>query len=155
MEPIVAPMTAEALASYLPHQLHDFLGIPVRVNPRTKLISYSAWPWPAKRIIVGPQWFMLDPRTRAAILLHEAGHCKLFHLEKRLASLWRLAWSPKSLLALCVEQELEADTYAAERGYGAELIMLYSTLTEQESIYHPSVAERCKRIRAVMQATGA
>lgn len=47
----------------------------------------------AKRIIVGPKFRRLTAREAEAVLLHEVGHCKLRHAEKRVLAVlmsWRV-----------------------------------------------------------------
>lgn len=99
-----------------------------------------------KEIVVGPIFQAFPERERAALLLHEAGHCKLRHLEKRLAKLWLLVWAPRRLAALCRQQEFEADRFVAGCGYGADLARAFSRLKAADSLYHPPMIERIARL---------
>lgn len=60
----------------------EILGIRVVYDPRMVLISDSRGLWPCKKIVIGPAFLRLSDRQKGAVLLHEAGHCKLFHTER-------------------------------------------------------------------------
>ena len=122
------------------------LGIPVFYDPKLKNISDSRGLWRWKKIVVGPAFFRLDEREAGAVLLHEAGHVKLRHLEKRLTMLWLVLISPQKLLRICVEQEFEADRFAARCGYGADLTRLFHRLAREPQMFHPSLDERIARL---------
>lgn len=124
----------------------ECLGIPVRYQPTFKGISDSRGLWRWKKIVIGPAFTAFPAREQAAILLHEAGHCKLFHLEKRIARLWLLLWRPSRLSAYCAQQEFEADRFAAGCGYGADLARAFSRLAVSDSILHPPIALRIERL---------
>lgn len=126
--------------------LPPILGIPVRYDPRMARLSDSRGLGPWKRITVGPAWLALTDREKGAILLHEAGHVKLRHLEKRIARLWLLLWRPSRLAEYCRAQEHEADAYAALCGYGLELAMIFSRMHGPDSPLHPGAAERIRRL---------
>jgi Zn-dependent protease with chaperone function len=127
-------------------KLQPCLGIPVYYDPKLKNISDSRGIWRWKKIVVGPSFNRLDDREAGAVLLHEAGHCKLRHLEKRLKMLWLVLISPQKLLRICLEQEFEADRFAARCGYGNDLIRLFHRLAEQPAPFHPKMSERIARL---------
>lgn len=124
----------------------DCLGIPVRYDPDLRQICESRGLWRWKGIVVGPVFQRFPDREKQALLLHEAGHCKLRHLEARTARLWWLLWRPRQLAALCQMQEFEADRYAAGCGYGADLARAFSRLVPGESRWHPPLPERIARL---------
>lgn len=124
----------------------DCLGIRVRYKPEFKGISDSRGVWRWKSIVVGPVFTAFPSREQAAILLHEVGHCKLRHLEKRLARVWWLFWKPRKLAAYCAGQEFEADRYAAALGYGPDLARAFARLRSVDTPLHPPVAERINRL---------
>ncbi len=124
----------------------DCLGIQVHYRPRFKGISDSRGVWRWKKIIVGTVFTQFPMREQAAILLHEAGHCKLFHVEKRILNLWRLFWRPASLVNLCIQQEFEADRFAAGCGYGPDLARAFCRISNEKSLLHPPLEERVDRL---------
>src|SRR5262245_7646278 len=77
--------------------------------------------WFFTKISVGPTFFRFPPREQMALLVHEVGHCRLRHIEARLRAIWLLFWDRERLFELCVEQENEADRFAQQHGYGADL----------------------------------
>jgi Zn-dependent protease with chaperone function len=119
----------------------------VLYDPELKNISDSRGIWRWKKIVVGPSFLRLDEREAGAVLLHEAGHCKLRHLEKRLTMLWLVLVSPKRLLRICLEQEYEADRFAAKCGYGNDLIRLFNRMSAQSpGPFHPELGSRIARL---------
>lgn len=98
-----------------------------------------------KKIVVGPEFLQFPPREQQAILLHEVGHCKLRHLEKRLLALWRI-FSPRRLAELCIRQEFEADRFAHGCGYGPDLARAFQRVRASDSPLHPPIAERIARL---------
>lgn len=124
----------------------EILGIPVRYDPKFKGISDSRGLGRRKIIVVGPVFTRFPPKEQAAILLHEAGHCRLRHLEKRIARLWMILWSPRRLAALCVAQELEADRFAAAHGHGPDLARAFARLGSVDTPLHPPLAIRIARL---------
>ena len=122
------------------------LGIPVRFDAKYTGILDSRGLWRWKKIFVGPAFLAFPPREQQALLLHEVGHCKLKHLEKRLRSLWLLFWRPRALAVLCRAQELEADRFAAACGYGAELAEAFRRMKHVDSPLHPHISERIARL---------
>ena len=81
------------------------LGIPVRYDPTLRVLSDSRGIWPLKEVVVGSAISAFTQREVEAILMHEVGHCKLFHLEKRLLRLWMI-FRPKLLAEYCKQQEM-------------------------------------------------
>ncbi len=122
------------------------LGIPVHYSERLRVICESRGIWRWKKIVVGPDFTQFPPREKMAFLLHEAGHCKLHHVEKRLLNLWWLLIWPRRLVRLCVEQEHQADLFVKNCGYGADLARAFSRLVEMEKTLHPPIKERIARL---------
>lgn len=122
------------------------LGIPVFYDPDLKNISDSRGLWRWKKILIGPLFLRLSEREAGAALLHEAGHCKLRHLEKRLTMAWLVLISPQRLLRFCLDQEHEADRFAAQCGYGADLAGLFARMEQQKGWFHPKLSERIARL---------
>lgn len=120
-------------------------GVRVRYDPQFIGISDSRGIWPLKRIFIGPTFLNFPPREQMALLLHEVGHCKLYHLEKRIARLWLLL-RPKLLFAFCIEQEYEADRFVWRCGYAVELAQAFTRIRVVNSPLHPPVAERIARL---------
>lgn len=125
------------------------LGIPVLYKPDLRVISdtFGFWKW--KVIRVGPGFITgLRAREKQAVLMHEAGHVKLFHLERRILNLWRAFWFP-SLVAYCREQEFEADRFAAAAGYGLDLAIFFRKIErcgQHKYSFHPDVNDRVARL---------
>lgn len=124
---------------------NDCLGIPVVFDRKMKLIANSRGIGRWKKIVVGPAFLSFQAREQQAILLHEVGHCKLRHLEKRLAKFW-LILRPSRLAELCRAQEYEADRYAAACGYGVDLARAFSRITATPHPLQPPVNERIDRL---------
>lgn len=122
------------------------LGIPVRYDRKFREVSETRGLWPWKKIIVGDAFVALEERARAAILLHEAAHAKLFHLEKRIAFAITNFWRPSGIGRYCQQQELQADAFATECGYGRDLALVFSRLKDSGGTFHPSAKERIDRI---------
>lgn len=121
-------------------------GIRVVYDPTTASISDSRGLWRWKQIVVGNNFFRFPPREQQAILLHEVGHCKLRHLEKRILSTWLVVCAPRRLMELCVEQEFEADRYAAAAGFGEDLARAFSRIKGESNLLHPPLEERRRRL---------
>ena len=132
------------------------MGIPVIYRERAPYACYTIFLWPFQRIVVSRDFMRLSPRQKMALLLHEVGHCKGHHLFWRLIMFWRFVFSPAKLLAYCQEQEFEADRFAAERGFGADLIALYRQMKDPESwelrLFHPTFRDRVARIEQFHRA---
>ena len=129
-------------------KISPVLGIPIVYKPKLKKIAESRGIGPWKKICIGPSFFGFPPREQQAILLHEVGHCKLKHLEKRLANLW-LIFRPALLAELCKRQEFEADRYAAGCGYGADLARAFLRLKVEP---HPLQPDRDERVSRLLHA---
>lgn len=123
------------------------LGIPVRYDPSLRVISDSRGVWPFKRIVVGPAIQNFTREEGQAILMHEAGHCKLFHLEKRLARLWMLV-RPQMLGDYCKRQEYQADYFVVQLGRGRELVSVLEKTQSRGGPIHPDAASRIERLRS-------
>ena len=133
---------------------YKVMGIPVYYDERMTNISsftgLSRW----KRIKVGPLFWKLTNREQQAVLLHEAGHCQLDHLQKRILWAWLALVYPKKLMEICHEQEYQADQFAAAAGYRLDLVSFFNKLQEGEVEvdFHPTLQSRIERL---MGAQGA
>ena len=131
------------------HALTPCLGIPVYYDPKLKNISDTRGLRRWKKIVVGPGFLRLSEREAGAVLLHEAGHCKLHHLEKRLSMVWLVLVSPQRLLRICLEQEHEADDFAVKHGYGQDLAQLFSRMEQRKALFHPALSARIARLKGL------
>lgn len=121
------------------------LGIPVIFDSRVETFAESRGLFRWKRIFLGPRFLSLPPREQQALLLHEAGHCKLHHLEKRILACLTF-WPPK-VLKLCVIQEFQADRFTAGCGYGRDLVNFLLRFKDHKAgPFHPPQAERVRRL---------
>ncbi len=124
------------------------LGIRVVHDPSLRWIAHSRGIGPWKKIVVGNDFFNFTPREQGAILLHEAGHCKLCHVEKRIINLWR-AFIPKLMFDYLRNQEYQADYYAAQCGYGVDLATAFAKLRAvPQKLWYPDVDTRIARLLA-------
>lgn len=99
-----------------------------------------------RHLVVGPGWFKLTGGEQWALLWHEVGHHVHRHLAKRL---WLLpffltGWARN----ICFQQEMEADRYCANMGYGREMRRFLCTYPNGGD-YHPS---RWVRLQALDRA---
>ena len=124
------------------------LGIPIRYDPSAKMISDSRGLWPFKKIVVGPALRAFPEREQQAILLHEVGHCKMFHLEKRLLRVVTSLFRPRLIAAYCQAQEFAADQFAAGCGYGMELASAFTRIKSNGDPLHPRLDARIARLIA-------
>jgi len=143
-----------------------FEGVPVEFSPFHPHVADARGFWWNKRIVVGPTFMKLDPRTQASVLMHEVRHCKGYHVEQRVASLVLLGL-PVVLLPLPIiiallafgamwflvsklgeGHELDADAFAAEQGYGVELLTWIRKQGPLEMPFYPDFETRCKRLEA-------
>lgn len=134
------------------------MGVPVEFDPDLPYISDSRGLFRWKRIVVGKSFFALTSREKQAVLAHEAGHCKLKHLEKRILRLWLLVM-PKRLLAYCHRQEYEADQFSKACGFGEAMVSLLEKVALVQSdgnaaqtqlvgsLYHPPLQSRIERLK--------
>lgn len=126
----------------------ECMGIPVRYDPACKYVSVARGVLRWKRIVVGPAFLRLPEREQGACLLHEAGHCKLRHAEKRILKAWLILFGLKRLIAYWHAQELEADRYAAGCGYGLDLVAFLSRFNRPQPwpMMHPAPGERIAQL---------
>lgn len=127
------------------------LGVPVGFKRRLTNISEARGIWPWKKIVVGPQFFDLEARCQGAILLHEAAHAKLFHLEKRIGYALLNFWRPAAIGRYCKMQEFQADAFAAGCGYGRDLALVFARFPAAGGDFHPSPEERIERLTGVLR----
>lgn len=153
-------------------RLNDCLGVPVYFDSAYTGISESRGFLLWKKIIVGRSWETLSRREQGAILLHEVGHIKRMHAEKRLLpsiwmhlrfplkmlsilraknevearSLWDEVLEDSGVAALARAQEFEADKFCADCGYGLDLAMAFSRMKTHIDPLHPSTEERLLRL---------
>lgn len=124
------------------------LGIAVIHDTNLKMISESRGVLWWKKIVIGNSFFNFPEREKMAILLHEAGHCKLHHVEKRILSLWLAFW-PTLLARYCQNQEYQADYFVAKCGYGDDLASAFlRMIAYPQGAFHPAVDSRIARLRA-------
>lgn len=121
------------------------LGVTVHYRQKEKMISDSRGLWPFKRICIGPEFFRFTERERQAILLHEVGHCKMFHLEKRILN---AILRPHLIASYCQAQEYAADQFAAGCGYAEDLASAFGRLHSTGDPMHPRREDRIKRLLA-------
>ena len=131
------------------------LGIPVHYSPMMTAICESRGVWPFKEIWCGPDFPKFPPRIQQAFLLHEAGHCKLFHVEWPILNLWRLVYHP--LWATYIRfQELQADYFVKECGYGRDLAhgfgMIAPPSEELSKLELACYPDRDERIARLLEA---
>lgn len=125
------------------------LGIPVRFDERMQIISDSRGIGPWKEIVVGPAFMQFGSREKTALLLHEAAHCKMRHVEKRLLRFWMVFWPP-ALFRYCREQEYAADRFVRELGFGPDLARVFARIQGGSGPLHPPHDERIHRLNGQM-----
>ncbi len=125
------------------------MGIPVVFDPELEVIADSRGLFRWKMIFVGPKIRAFPPREQQALLIHEVGHCKLRHLERRiLAALYLIFWPP-ALARFCRAQEFQADLYVAHCGYGRDLAQAFMRFKSGAGgVFHPPLPERIARLLA-------
>ena len=116
-------------------------------DPDCRNISQVHGFWRPGKIVVGPNFFRLNEFEQGAVLVHEVGHLELGHARARWRLWWWLLIYPRSFREMCIEQEYEADRYAAERGYAAGLASIYSRIEHAEGLLHPPIAARLQRLQ--------
>ena len=104
-------------------------------------------PWGT--IQTGELFARLTPLEQQAVLAHEEGHIKFHHARTRLW--WVLTgkafFQTERFFALCEEQELEADRYAAWHGHAAGLIsFLFRQGLHVKSDGYPTHKQRIEAI---------
>lgn len=122
-------------------------GIPVVLDPALPRLAVARGLWPFKRIEVGPAWFALTPEERIAVLYHEAGHCKAWHMELRALLLPLLFITPQRHQRWCREQEFFCDRFAAALGWGWPLAVTLCRTRVPDHPLYPSNAERVARLK--------
>ena len=123
-----------------------FLGIPVFVDEGSHLMADSRGIWPWKKIVLGMSFFYLSAREKEAVLCHEAAHCKKFHLERRIAAIPLLFLRPAFATEIAMSHELEADRFAAERGFALELLSTLRKLGGKEGRFYPTFEARARQL---------
>ena len=124
----------------------EFLGIPVYVDVHSHLTADSRGIWPFKKIVLGVTFFFLTERQREAVLCHEAAHCKKFHMERRIAAIPLLFLRPAFANEIAMSHELEADRFAAERGFAVELLAVLRKLGGKEGRFYPTFDARARNL---------
>lgn len=141
------------------------LGIPVYYDSGLKYVfadSRGLWRW--KWIVVGAHFARLSPEFKKIVLLHEVGHVRLRHHEKRIARLWMLV-SPRRFSLYFKEQEHEADEFAGSICGRAKVIEFYrrqldyieaqpptqktgmdAVMEKVAKIFHPDLQSRIARL---------
>lgn len=110
-----------------------FMGYRVVEKPEQIALASAVGLWPFRRLWVSEAFRYYLAHEQKAVLLHEVGHIKGFHVERRL-----LGADPLAL-------ELEADAYAASFGYG---YILANVLERRMGIVNPQTQQRIARLRA-------
>lgn len=147
------------------------LGVAVSFEPTYLGLAETRGLLGWKRVVVGPAFTRLTPRERQAVLLHEAGHAKLWHAEKRVLPMawailthpvlvWHIVMAMDAALAqvrftafledsgmseFAQAQEYQADRFAAECGYGADLSQVFLRFGSG-GVLHPSLQSRLIRL---------
>lgn len=155
-----------------PSLIQTFEGVPVEFSPFHPHVADARGFFWNKRIVVGPAFMKLDPRTQNSILMHEVRHCKGYHIEQRCAALVLLGL-PAVLLPLPIiialvgfaamyflisklgeGHELDADAFAAEHGYGVELLAWIRKQGPLDMLFYPDFETRCSRLEAKIKEKG-
>jgi len=143
----------------------EVCGIPVIYHPDSKHTLADARGLGRKaHIAVGPGWHRLDPLQQQATLYHEAGHIIGRHREFRVVmaalllipSLVLLPWNiigaivATTTIYFVVErwaqnQEIDADRFAARKGFGAAMLHLVRMVGPPASVpfFYPDYERRC------------
>ncbi len=130
-------------------ELDPCMGIPVVYDPQMTTISDSRGLFRWKKIFIGPTLRSFPPREQQAMLIHEVGHCKLRHLERRLLAAVVLIFWPPALARYCQAQEYQADRFAAHCGYGPALARAFLRLRSvAPGPLHPPLSLRIARLLA-------
>jgi Zn-dependent protease with chaperone function len=149
----------------------EILGIPVEFSSNHGSVADARGFFGRKKIVVGPAWLKLDERVQRAVLLHEAHHCKSFHLEQRivllilmvLPILLVLPWTIIAVIfavlgiygmAQWVARLMEeaADGFAVEQGYGLEMArFLKSSHIFMPKVFYPDFESRMRNIERAIK----
>lgn len=107
-------------------------------------VGFAFW----KTIRTGTAFERLPVDQALAVVKHEEGHIRHWHIEKRL--LWVLSGraflQPERFFAMCAAQEMEADDYACVRGFGEPLAEFLATLPDAPQDGYPPVQDRIARL---------
>lgn len=128
------------------------LGIPVVFAPSCPEVARARGFWPAKRIEVGLAWYALAAEARAAVLFHEAHHCRALHLEARLLLL-PLVVLAYFVMSICRRQEIAADRFAAANGWGGPMADYLARANQPESHFYPSTSERVAELHRYLEGS--
>lgn len=121
-------------------------GIPVQFDENLSIVAESRGIWPRKRIVCGIEFAFLDPGEGRAVLLHEVGHCKLFHLELRLLTLPLLFLRPGICFEIARAHEIAADRFAARHGAKASLIAYLKKIEGDCGMFYPTHQARIEAL---------
>lgn len=107
-------------------------------------VGFAFW----KTVRTGEHFHELPHEEAHAIMLHELGHIKHWHIEKRVWWLLTLRafFQPDKFLAMCEAQEFEADDYAAARGAGSALAAFLARLPDTKIDGYPEKQKRIERL---------
>lgn len=101
-------------------------------------------------IQLGDDFYLLPPEEQFAVLAHEQGHIYHRHAWKRLK--WILTFRAilhwDDFLMLCEKQELEADRYAVDKGYGTGLLQFlkWQYPLNSKALGYPTAQQRIENI---------
>lgn len=96
-------------------------------------------------VLVGARFEILSRIEQEAVLAHEVGHIENHHTLKRWW--WILSCQWRKLGERCKNQELEADAYAADAGFGPGLVKFLRRTKFPESAWHPAYYDRVLNIQ--------
>lgn len=99
-------------------------------------------PWGTIR--TGEYFDFLPEDERRAVLAHERGHLHHRHVLKRV--LWIVRHGFKGFYEMCEAQELEADSYARDKGHGPALARFISKHVKMTALGYPSVIRRLENL---------
>lgn len=112
------------------------LGIPVRYDASEDGVASCSGIWPGYWINVGPGWLGLPQRQKDAVLMHEAAHVRLWHIEIRMLLL-PLSWM-SFVQRIMDRQEEAADRFVVEQGLGVELLEVLSKHLDDDRRLYPA-----------------
>lgn len=97
----------------------------------------------------GPGFARLPEAEQEAVMMHEIGHIDGWHALKRL---WwvltlRALLRPYAYFAMCEQQELDADQYAAACGCASGLRAFVQRLPAHKTLGYPTKHERLARLQ--------
>lgn len=102
-------------------------------------------------IALGPRWFELYRMEQLAVLWHEVGHIMHEHMLIRIA-LIPVFWTDFAR-RVAQRQELQADEYAVDHGYGRGMLQFLSRVYRDNGFrenhaddFHPSIVARIKNL---------